>query len=211
MKEYVNLLPLEYLPRKIPLWQKMALVFLILCLSFAVVITGSKFGRIKEFQRDIKKITQQKLSISSEIESLKKEIMKREQRQKEEAEAMKMLKGLLQDKVLWSEMMREISFVIPEGVWLTKIDTTSIGADRLVRFSGRATKPHLVMRFFSAMEERSRYIKNVKLISLRKTEAEKDGEEEVTFEMEGTLKAMVVMDRTTETMKEIQPYIKSEQ
>ncbi|MEW6408534.1 MAG: PilN domain-containing protein [Nitrospirota bacterium] len=208
MKEYVNLLPLEYLPRKIPLWQKMGLMFLILCLSFAVVVTGSKFGRVKEFQRDIKRITQQKLSISSEVERLKKEIANKEQRQKEEAEAMKMLKGLLQDKVLWSEMMREISFVIPEGVWLTKIDTTPVGTDRLVRFSGRATKSHLVMRFFSMMEERSHYIKNVKLISLRKTEAEKDGEEEVVFEMEGTLKAIVVMDRTTETMKELQPYIK---
>ena len=73
-------------------------------------------------QRDA--LTQEVVRLSQEVASFQQqETTEREQAEKKQIAA----QGLLKDRILWSEVFREVSFVVPPGVWLTSIETSEPG------------------------------------------------------------------------------------
>ena len=98
------------------------------------------------------------------------------------------IKELRKKRILWSDMVREISFIVPQRVWLTRVESFDSKQDgftvsrtgKSVRFIGFARSQEAVNFFLSALERSPRY-EGVSLVYAQKR-AEKD-RERVDFEL----------------------------
>jgi Tfp pilus assembly protein PilN len=85
-------------------------------------------------------------------------------------------------RVHWSAFLRELSLIIPEGVWMYRWDgAASEGNDVEVKMSGSAADYDRLALFLSALEHDHRVLE-ANLIDARRTDAE------VRFEVEVKLK-----------------------
>jgi len=99
---------------------------------------------------------------------------------------------LLKSRVLWSSVLREVSLVVPEGVYLTRLETTEAKSPgplsnkegKGIRFVGFAPSHTPITSFMAAME-RSAYFTDVALIYTQK--GSEAGVPRVGFELVGHL------------------------
>lgn len=107
---------------------------------------------------------------------------------------------LLKSRVVWSDVLREVSLIVPEGVYLTRLETTESSAPggsggkapgplshkegKGIRFVGFAPSHTPITSFMEAME-RSPYFTDVALIYAQK--GSEVGASRVGFELAGHL------------------------
>jgi Tfp pilus assembly protein PilN len=98
------------------------------------------------------------------------------------------MRDLLKNRIPWSDVVREVSFIVPDGVWLTHMESLdakpvgllSTAAGKAVRFVGLAHSQADVNRFISSLERSPRY-GAVSLVYAQKGAGE--GVQGVSFEL----------------------------
>lgn len=91
-------------------------------------------------------------------------------------QSLKEVEGLLHSRILWSEVLRQISLLVPRGVTLTRLEATEGGPPGLLsnpdarglRFVGSA-RSHDQITFFIAALEQSRRFSDVSLVYAEKS------------------------------------------
>ncbi len=138
-------------------------------------------------KKELAKLTSKRDAIKMDIARLtggiEATVSRREAVRVEEEKRQDLIKRLVRERILWSEIMRELSLTVPEEVWLTDLESrNSKRADRKeVRLVGLA-RSHLDLTRFITLLEGSNYFSDISLIYAQK------GEEplgKVNFEVTG--------------------------
>lgn len=108
----------------------------------------------------------------------------------EEEKRLDLIKKLVKERIIWSEILRDLSLTIPEDVWLTDLESRdSRRSDRKeIRMVGFA-KSHLDITRFITLLEGSSYLTDISLVYAQR------GEElagKVNFEITGLVEVKKV-------------------
>ncbi|HEY4485472.1 MAG TPA: PilN domain-containing protein [Nitrospiria bacterium] len=153
--------------------------------------------RVGGLRKDVRQLTAQHDKVRQELALLNGEISGLTHRTdlSEEAAARQRaaMSALLKDRIPWSDFVREVSFIMPEGVWLTRmesLDQKSGGllpseSEKALRFVGIAQSQNAVNRFIAALERSPRY-GHVSLVFVHKGTAEEGAG--MIFEVTGDVK-----------------------
>jgi Tfp pilus assembly protein PilN len=171
MKSHINLISREILfeekpfPFKevaVPMALSAAVILLILVsLGYAWRVSVlKKEVQALAIQRD--KTLQEMARLNGEIGSLIRQTGVSQESAAQQREAMR---DLLKNRIPWSDVVREVSFIVPEGVWLTHLESLdakptgllSTATEKTVRFAGLAHSQADVNRFISSLERSPRY------------------------------------------------------
>lgn len=184
MMERINLIPDEMLRRK-KAWQKRPLIIGVLVLyvlSLGMVYFYQR-AKLKERLNNIEQAINQRDDLIAQNARYKEVIERINLAQKKEEDIKKRLEvidSLLQGRVYWSEILRGITHLIPDGIWLESLSTydlpqgsgkppaESIGG-KAVKFNGTAVSNSRIAEFVFALEN-SRFFKNVLLTYSQKRE-----------------------------------------
>jgi Tfp pilus assembly protein PilN len=166
---------------------------IIITLFAPIVILLLAYGFEKRetamLKKELANLTSKRDGVKMEIARLTGEIEatvgRREVVRVEEEKRLDLIKRLVRERILWSEVMRELSHTVPEEVWLTNLESgNSKRADRKeVRLVGLA-RSHLDLTRFITRLEGSNYFSDISLIYAQKGE-EPSGK--VNFEVTGLI------------------------
>jgi Tfp pilus assembly protein PilN len=138
-------------------------------------------------KKELANLTSKRDAVKMEIARLtggiEATVSRREVVRVEEEKRLDLIKRLVRERILWSEVMRELSLTVPNDVWLTNLESgNSKRADRKeVRLVGLARSHPDLTRFITLLEG-SNYFSDISLIYAQK------GEEplgKVNFEITG--------------------------
>ena len=199
MKSHINLIapeilfgekPFSFKQRAVPMGVAGGVVLLtVLSLGY-----GWKVSVLKKEVRDLtvqRDKTQQELArLNGEVGRLTKET---QAGQEVSAQQLAAMKDLLKNRVLWSDIVREVSFLVPDGVWLTRVEAADSKSGALLpsstesglRFVGVAQSQSAVNRFISALERSPSY-GYVSLVYAQKGNGE--GVQGMSFELTASLR-----------------------
>jgi len=176
-------------------------MLLLLLASVWQVVMVSTLGR--QLQQLIQKrdvLTQEANHLTEEITGFQHQETAEQQGEEKKLMA---VKGLLKDRILWSEVFREASLILPPNVWLTSIDATEpvpavsggspSGArpsqateGKQIKFTGFAKSYAAVTQFISALERSDKFTE-VALVYSQKNDA--SDSEQASFEIACNLRA----------------------
>jgi Tfp pilus assembly protein PilN len=162
---------LDFRPAAIPL-------ALIAVLAILTVWSGWDFWRAGRLEKRVRQLTDTRQALQTEIERLGGEIQSVTGERTALPIAERQIQAvneMLRTRVLWSEVLRQVSFLVPQGVYLTQLETTQAAApgllsregDRGIRFVGFA-QSHTTVSFFIAALEESSYFSDVALVYAEK-------------------------------------------
>ena len=90
-----------------------------------------------------------------------------------------MIQNILSERVLWSDVFKEFSIIVPKGLWFDSLEGSSVGK-AAIRIRGGAFNYRTVSEFMLAMEK-SAYFEKPQLIFMQK--AIQQSQETVGFEI----------------------------
>ena len=190
MKRHINLLIGEGKDREGPDYKGLAII---LAAIFPLIILLLAYGFEKreagKLRKELTGLTARRDSINAEIARLTGEInlasSRHEKSRMEEEERLGLVKKLVKERVLWSELIRELSLIVPEEVWLTDLESRdSKRPDRKeIRMVGLA-KSHQDIPKFITLLEGSGYFSDISLIYAQKGD---DPTGKVNFEVKGLI------------------------
>ncbi|MEK7307218.1 MAG: PilN domain-containing protein [Nitrospirota bacterium] len=164
---------------------------IIIALFAPIIILLLAYGFEKRetvtLKKELANLTSKRDAIKMEIARLtggiEATVSRREVVRVEEEKRLDLIKRLVRERILWSEVMRELSLTVPEEVWLTDLESrNSKRADRKeVRLVGLAGS-HLDLTRFITLLEGSNYFSDISLIYAQKGE---DPSGKVNFEVTG--------------------------
>jgi Tfp pilus assembly protein PilN len=200
MKAHVNLLTADLFGGDRFPFQKVALPGAFLFLVLAILIgTAVEFTRSKSLKQEIRTLNERRATITQSLGHLKSEsdeILRQAMTASEGNKTREdLLKQLERERIPWSNLMREVSFLVPDSVWLTRMEgvedpnlqkpSEKVQAIKEVKFVGFASSHMAVTQWMSALEG-SRYFERVTLIFAKKDSGE--GQSRWTFEIQAVLK-----------------------
>jgi Tfp pilus assembly protein PilN len=205
MRQHVNLIAKEFLfeEQVIP-WRPLAMP-LILLLGIGITVGWYLWDlrSVRVSEEEIQQLTHQRQRLQQEISAMTGEIQALTQSQGTPLptldQQLAAVQGLLKTRILWSSVLREVSLVVPDGIYLTRLETTEPAAGgktpgsllgrggKAIRFVGFARSHERVTSFMSALEESPRFT-DVGLIYAQKGAAEDAAQ--VGFELVGYLQRL---------------------
>jgi Tfp pilus assembly protein PilN len=91
-----------------------------------------------------------------------------------------LIQTLLEERVLWSEVFKQFSFLVPKGLWFDSLEGNTAGNTAELRLRGGAYSYRTIAEFMLSMEK-SGYFNNPRLSFARNTVVQ--GQEIVNFEV----------------------------
>ncbi len=198
MKSHINLASREILFEEKPFPFKQAAIPMAVSAAVILLILASlgNAWRLSMLKNEVKGLTiqrdktlQEQARLNGEIGGLTQQTETSRESVAQQREAMR---DLLKNRIPWSDVVREVSFMVPEGVWLTQMESFDSKPDGLfpsatgktVRFIGVSHSQAAVNQFISALERSPRYG------SVSLTYAQKSGDvsvQGVSFELTAVL------------------------
>lgn len=194
MKEHINLAARDVLFEEKPFpFKQIAVPTAIGAAGVLLVLISLGYAwRVSMLKKEVRDLsiqrdkTQQELTrLGGEIGSLSRQT---EIGQEGAASQLEAMKELLRNRVPWSDVVREVSFIVPEGVWLTRMESldskpngllpSAIG--KTIHFVGLAESQAGVNQFIWSLERSPRY-GSVSLVFSQKGGGE--GVQGVSFEL----------------------------
>ncbi len=206
MKAHVNLLVADLFGEDRFPFHKVVLPGAFLLLILAILVgTAVESTRSRSLKGEIKDLNQRKAYITQSLDSIKSEtgevLRQAEATSEGNKEKEQLLQQLRQVHIPWADLLREVSVLIPDNVWLTRMEgveesqggnssdaTKSVDIAKSVRelkFVGFGSSHMAVTQWMSVLEH-SRYFKNVTLVYAEKKSDE--GQPRVNFEIQAVLK-----------------------
>lgn len=190
MRENVNLIPAEIISeRQIASKKTFALSVLIAVLILIAAIVGVKLSRIGSLKKDLHAAMMKRDALKKDLSNLTGEVSLISNRLKVYEENEKRLQAaqdLLKNSILWSDIVRETSLIVPARVYLTMIESEGEknGSEKKLRFVGISPTQTWITDFILSLEK-SYYFSDVSLVYAQR-DSEKKGD--IRFEIKGTLK-----------------------
>ncbi|HTN44363.1 MAG TPA: PilN domain-containing protein [Nitrospiria bacterium] len=198
MKSHINLIAAEILLGEKPFSfkQKAGPMGVAAGVFFLGVFSLGLLWKESLLKKDVRDLTVQRDKTQLELTRLNEEVggLAKETQAGQEITAQQLaaMKDLLKNRILWSNVLRETSYLVPEGVWLTRMESTDPKSGGLMpvsatenglRFVGVAQSQAAINRFISALE-RSPHYGYVALVYAEKGSA---GAQGMNFELTANL------------------------
>jgi Tfp pilus assembly protein PilN len=180
-KEYINLLPPGARNEDGfgSIWWTGAAVFLVLWL----VLFGVKAKELRDAHSRIAALRPQKQSLASELAAIRAELGLTPE-QGAAGGKTELIRSLVRERVLWSEVFHQFARIIPRGVWFDSFEGSS--ADKAeIRIRGGAFNYRLISDFMLSMEQ-SGYFSKPELLFAQKAVVQ--GHDVVAFEIRAGVK-----------------------
>lgn len=206
MKAHVNLLVADLFGEDRFPFQKVVLPGAFFLLLLAILAgTALEFTRSQSLKEEVRGLNQRKAYITQSMDSIKLETDEILRQSEAASEGNKTKEQLLQQlqqvHIPWTDLLREVSVLIPDNVWLTRMEgieelqggnssdraqSTDIAKSvKELKFVGFGASHVAITRWMLALE-RSRYFRDVTLIFTEKRTDE--GQSRVNFEIKAVLK-----------------------
>jgi Tfp pilus assembly protein PilN len=175
VKDYINLLPREEKKASLVMTQGglLAVLFLLVWLG----LFGWQVKRQWEADRRLATLQGQRQELQQQANAMLKELGITAAGSVPERAAL--IKSLLDERVLWSEVFKQFSQIVPKGLWFDGLEGNTTGKVE-IRIKGGAFTYLAVAEFMSAMD-RSGYFANPHLSYAQKAVIQ--GQEVVGFEI----------------------------
>ena len=171
MKSHINLVAREILfeEKPFPFKQMAAPVAAAAVVVLLTVVSLGYFWQATMLKKEVRQLSIQRDKAREELARLNGEIgglvKETEISQESAAQQLAAMKDLIKTRIPWSDIVREVSFIVPEGVWLTRMETDDSkqggfllsGTEPAIRFAGLARSQAAVNQFISALERSPRY------------------------------------------------------
>lgn len=180
VKDYINLLPREEKKASLAMGQGGPLVVLFLLVWIGLF--GWQVKRQWEADRRLATVQGQRQELQQQASAMLKEIGLATGGSSPERAAL--IKSLVDDRVLWSEVFKQFSQIVPKGLWFDGLEGNTTGKVE-IRIKGGAFTYLAVAEFMSAMD-RSGYFANPHLSYAQKSVVQ--GQEIVSFEIVSGIK-----------------------
>ena len=194
MKSHINLIAREtlYEGKVFPFKKAAPLILVASVVMVFVFLSGWYIWQERTLRNEVQRLEAQRAKVQQEMARINGKITQVTYRTQASHDIVEQqlaaIKDLRKKRILWSDMVREISFIVPKRVWLTRVESFDSKKDGLVfsrtgksvRFIGFARSQDAVNFFLSALERSPRY-EGVSLVY-----AQKRGEknrERVDFEL----------------------------
>lgn len=176
VKDTINLLPHRERANALTVngWSIAAVVFALIW----VALFGAKFMQKRTLQVKLTALSAQKKILFDQVAALQQElgIVGPAGTNSEKAS---LIKNLLGERVLWSQVFKQFSRMVPAGMWFDSLEgTAALKAE--IRIKGGATSYQTISDFMLAME-RSSFFEKPQLTYAQKSMAQ--GHEVVGFEI----------------------------
>jgi Tfp pilus assembly protein PilN len=160
-KKRINLLPQEMRPhREYP----MELIPIVLYVIFVLYAGASglwNHHHLKKNDAQLVYLREQNKQLNREIQSLND----RSRRFEENNHAVVALRKVLNRKNYWSEIFKELSILIPKGVWLTSFTNSAKSSQLVLR--GESSSQEVIAQFLRILET-SEHFSEARMISAEK-------------------------------------------
>jgi Tfp pilus assembly protein PilN len=200
MKAHVNLLVADLFGEDRFPFQKVVLPGAFFLLLLAILAgTALEFTRSQSLKEEVRGLNQRKAYITQSMDSIKletDEILRQSEAASEgNKDSERLLQQLQRERISWATLMREVSVLIPDNVWLTRMEgvqepqgensSEPIKSVKELKFVGFGASHMAITRWMSALE-RSRHFKDISLVFAEKKTDE--GQPKVNFEIKVVLK-----------------------
>lgn len=159
MKYRFNLLPDSYKPRDL-LEMGRWFVFVVLFLfMLGLIVVGIMYEkRFIDIQNSIARLNYQKNQLLFDEGQAQKVLVRIDEIQAKDSrdrQILKILDSLVNERVMWSRTMAQITYIVPDGAWLNSISSSGGGLERVIKFRGTALSNKWVARFIFYLENHS--------------------------------------------------------
>lgn len=191
MIERINLIPDEIRSKKKAGQRRPLIVgFLIVYVILLGTVYYYQKTRVKGKLNTMETIRKEKDELMAQNARYRDVIERINQTQKREDEIRKRLvviSAILDNRIYWSEILKNITHTVPDGVWLTSMSTYDLTnvVGKGVKFSGTAISNSGIAEFVFALEN-SRFFGNILLSYTQKREL--NGRDLYDFEITADLK-----------------------
>ncbi|GBE14909.1 MAG TPA: hypothetical protein ENH32_08800 [Proteobacteria bacterium] len=156
MRYRTNLLPDDVKARKSLRLGDLIMVLLVVFFITGLVTVGVMYERrFIAIQKGIASLNFQKNQLLFE-EDRTKEILRRiegiQARQAEDGKVVNLLESLIRGKIFWSRILAQITYIVPEGVWLNSLSSSGRESGRELVLRGTALSNKWVARFLFYLE-----------------------------------------------------------
>lgn len=194
MKEHINLASRRVLFEEKPFpFTQFAVPMAIGAAGALLVLASLGYAwRVTVLKKEVREITVQRDKTQQELARLNGEIgnlsQQTELSRESAASQVEAVRELMKNRIPWSDVVREVSVLVPEGVWLTRMESLDSQPDgvlksavgKTIRFIGVAQSQAAVNQFISSLESSPRY-GTVSLVFSQKGGGE--GVQGVSFEL----------------------------
>lgn len=176
VKDYINLLPLEEKKSmSFATWGVLlAVLFLLMWLGFF----GSQVRQYRLLQNRLAALGEQKKSLQQQADALRKElaIVSPTGMTRDKAA---LIQDILKERVLWSQVFKQLSLIVPKGLWFDYLEGIADGKAQ-IKIKGGALSYLSIADFMLSMEK-SGYFEDPQLSYAQKSVVQ--GQDVVGFEI----------------------------
>ncbi len=173
--DYVNLLPREEKkPTQPPGFTSIVIIVFVLVW---IVLFGLKLKQRWDLKAKLDSVTAQKKTVEGQVAAIRAQLGITAPGANPDRAAL--IQNLLKERVLWSEVFKQFSRIIPRGVWFDSLDGNSVGKAE-IKIKGGSFNYVSVSDFMLAMEQ-SEYFSKPQLLYAQKTVVH--GHDVIAFEI----------------------------
>jgi Tfp pilus assembly protein PilN len=175
-KEYINLLPREA-KRAVPAvgaWQIITVLFVLIWLVFF----GLQLRQRSDLQARLESLTAKKQVLDQQVAAVRAELGLTGAPGSNPQNAV-LIQSLLKERVLWSEVFKQFSRIVPRGLWFDNLEGSTVGRAE-IRIRGGSFNYLTIADFMHAMEQSS-YFDKPQLLFAQKSVVQ--GNEIIGFEI----------------------------
>lgn len=189
--EWINLLPeeIERARRKAQLRPILIglLLFYMAVLGSSYLYQRSQIDRALGHLTGLKKEKDTLIAKNASYKEVIDRINLTKQRENEIKKRLDVIGSLLEERIYWSRVLKGITYLVPEGLWLTSLSTYDLskGVGKGIKFTGMALSNLEIAQFIFAMEN-SPIFGKVSLVYSQKKEF--NGKDYYEFEISTELK-----------------------
>ena len=196
MRQHINLMAKGILSQEETFSIKPMAIPLLMVVGVVGVIGGTllELRTSQVLEKELQSLTVNHQQLQNDIAILNNEISAQEGTKQDQLpviqQRLKQVEALLHSRVLWSEVLRQISLLVPKGIYLTKFETTegripgqvSNPDAKGLRFVGSARSHDQIAFFIAALEQSRRFTDVFLVYAERNSDLSRPG---VGFELVG--------------------------
>ena len=175
-KEYINLLPREAKRAALAVgaWQIITVLFVLIWLA----AFGLQLKQRGDLQARLGSLTAKKQALDQQVAAVRKELGLTGAPGSNPQSAV-LIQSLLKERVLWSEVFKQFSRIVPRGLWFDNLEGSTVGKAE-IRIRGGSFNYVTIADFMHAMEQSS-YFDKPQLLFAQKSVVQ--GNEIIGFEI----------------------------
>jgi len=159
MKHRFNLLPDSFKPRDLMEMGRWFVFLILFLFTVGLVVIGIMYEkRFIDIQLSITRINYQKNQLLFDEDQAQKVLARIEEIQVKDSrdrQILKILDSLVNERIMWSRTMAQITYIVPDGAWLNSISSSGGRLERIIKFRGTALSNKWLARFIFYLENHS--------------------------------------------------------